>query len=62
MKLKDLKENEKFRFVNNVALTGVYFKGRPIYPSHMDYNYIHEVGIPLDVFAAHEDTEVTKEE
>ena len=58
MKLKDIKEKAQFRFANNEALTGVYFRTGCVYPSHPDHFYVHEVGIPLDVFCAHEDTEI----
>ena len=60
--LKYIGEGKKFLFVNDESLTGVYIKGGPVFPDHFDFYYVHEVGIPGDVFTAYECTEVIEVE
>ena len=62
VELKDIAEGKKFRFPRPTMLTGVYFRTGPVYPQHMDYYYVHEVGVPLDEFISGEHTEVIPEE
>ena len=58
MKLKEIESGRYFKFANNVALTGVYYRTERLHPSNTDHFYVHEVGIPFNVFCAHEDTEI----
>ena len=62
VELKDLEPGKRFRFPRPTMLTGVYFHSGRVTPANADYFYVHEVGVPGDVFVAGERSDVIPEE
>lgn len=56
--LKDLPEGAKFRYPRPTCLNGVYVKGAIAHPYNPSFFYIHEDGMPEDVFVSSQGLEV----